>query len=54
MTPSENASIMVVDDEPANLKLLEDMLKVREAGWHWRLLSRIRLICFCSTSICRK
>jgi signal transduction histidine kinase len=29
MTPSEHASIMVVDDQPANLKLLEDMLKVR-------------------------
>ena len=28
MKPSENATIMVVDDQPANLKLLEDMLQV--------------------------
>ena len=41
MTPSENASIMVVDDQPANLKLLEDMLKVR--GYKVRSFPRGRL-----------
>lgn len=41
MTPSENASIMVVDDQPANLKLLEDMLKVR--GYDVRSFPRGRL-----------
>src|SRR5580704_14626058 len=41
MTPSENASIMVVDDQPANLKLLEDMLKVR--GYKIRSFPRGRL-----------
>ena len=41
MTSSENASIMVVDDQPANLKLLEDMLKVR--GYKVRSFPRGRL-----------
>jgi signal transduction histidine kinase/HPt (histidine-containing phosphotransfer) domain-containing protein len=41
MTPSENASIMVVDDQPANLKLLEDMLMVR--GYQVRSFPRGRL-----------
>jgi signal transduction histidine kinase len=41
MTPSEHASIMVVDDQPANLKLLEDMLKVR--GYRVRSFPRGRL-----------
>src|ERR1700734_266243 len=41
MTPSENASIMVVDDQPANLKLLEDILKVR--GYKVRSFPRGRL-----------
>ena len=41
MTPSLNASIMVVDDQPANLKLLEDMLKVR--GYKVRSFPRGRL-----------
>jgi signal transduction histidine kinase len=41
MTPSEDASIMVVDDQPANLKLLEDMLKVR--GYKVRSFPRGRL-----------
>ena len=41
MTPSEHASIMVVDDQPANLKLLEDMLK--ERGYKVRSFPRGRL-----------
>jgi two-component system sensor histidine kinase/response regulator len=41
MTPSENASIIVVDDQPANLKLLEDMLTVR--GYQVRSFPRGRL-----------
>jgi two-component system sensor histidine kinase/response regulator len=41
MKPSEDASIMVVDDQPANLKLLEDMLKVR--GYKVRSFPRGRL-----------
>jgi two-component system sensor histidine kinase/response regulator len=41
MTPSDNASIMVVDDQPANLKLLENMLKVR--GYNVRSFPRGRL-----------
>jgi signal transduction histidine kinase len=41
MMPSETASIMVVDDQPANLKLLEDMLKVR--GYKVRSFPRGRL-----------
>lgn len=41
MTPSENASIIVVDDQPANLKLLEEMLKVR--GYKVRSFPRGRL-----------
>src|SRR5271155_2742743 len=41
MMPSENADIMVVDDQPANLKLLEDMLKVR--GYKVRSFPRGRL-----------
>ena len=41
MTLSENATIMVVDDQPANLKLLEDMLKVR--GYRVRSFPRGRL-----------
>jgi signal transduction histidine kinase len=41
MTPSANASIMVVDDQPANLKLLEDMLKMR--GYEVRSFPRGRL-----------
>jgi hypothetical protein len=28
MMPSEHAEIMVVDDQPTNLRLLEDMLRV--------------------------
>jgi signal transduction histidine kinase len=39
--PGENASIMVVDDQPANIKLLEDMLKVR--GYKVRSFPRARL-----------
>jgi signal transduction histidine kinase len=41
MTASDNASIMVVDDQPANLRLLEDMLKVR--GYKVRSFPRGRL-----------
>jgi two-component system, sensor histidine kinase and response regulator len=41
MTLSENASIVVVDDQPANLKLLEDMLKLR--GYKVRSFPRGRL-----------
>jgi two-component system, sensor histidine kinase and response regulator len=41
MMPRENASIMVVDDQPANLKLLEDMLKVH--GYKVRSFPRGRL-----------
>jgi signal transduction histidine kinase len=41
MKPSEHASIMVVDDQPANLKLLEDMLKGR--GYKVRSFPRGRL-----------
>ena len=41
MKPSEHASIMVVDDQPANLKLLEDMLKDR--GYKVRSFPRGRL-----------
>jgi two-component system sensor histidine kinase/response regulator len=41
MTPNEDASIMVVDDQPANLKLLEDMLTVR--GYKVRSFPRGRL-----------
>jgi two-component system, sensor histidine kinase and response regulator len=41
MMPSKNADIMVVDDQPANLKLLEDMLKVD--GYRVRSFPRGRL-----------
>ena len=41
MMPSKNADIMVVDDQPANLKLLEDMLKVD--GYKVRSFPRGRL-----------
>ncbi len=41
MTHAEKASIMVVDDQPANLKLLEDMLK--EQGYGVRSFPRGRL-----------
>jgi two-component system, sensor histidine kinase and response regulator len=41
MTPSENPNIMVVDDQPANLRLLEDMLKGR--GYKVRSFPRGRL-----------
>jgi response regulator RpfG family c-di-GMP phosphodiesterase len=41
MMPTENANIMVVDDQPANLKLLEDMLKVH--GYKIRSFPRGRL-----------
>src|ERR1700744_5362206 len=41
MMPRENASIMVVDDQPANLRLLEDMLKVE--GYKIRSFPRGRL-----------
>jgi signal transduction histidine kinase len=41
LMPGENASIMVVDDQPANIKLLEDMLKVR--GYKVRSFPRARL-----------
>ncbi len=41
MKPSENATIMVVDDQPANLKLLEDMLQVD--GYKVRSFPRGRL-----------
>jgi len=41
MMPSENADIMVVDDQPANLRLLEDMLKVH--GYKVRSFPRGRL-----------
>ncbi len=41
MTTIENANIMVVDDQPANLKLLEDMLKVH--GYKIRSFPRGRL-----------
>ena len=41
MMPSENANIMVVDDQPANLKLLEDMLKGH--GYNVRSFPRGRL-----------
>ena len=41
MTPTEKANIMVVDDQPANLRLLEDMLKVH--GYKIRSFPRGRL-----------
>ncbi len=41
MTQAEKASIMVVDDQPANLKLLEDMLK--QQGYGVRSFPRGRL-----------
>src|ERR1700689_598104 len=41
MLAIENANIMVVDDQPANLKLLEDMLKVE--GYKIRSFPRGRL-----------
>ena len=41
MTTAENANIIVVDDQPANLKLLEDMLKVE--GYKIRSFPRGRL-----------
>ena len=41
MTTIENANIIVVDDQPANLKLLEDMLKVH--GYKIRSFPRGRL-----------
>jgi two-component system sensor histidine kinase/response regulator len=41
MMPSENANIIVVDDQPANLKLLEDMLNVH--GYRVRSFPRGRL-----------
>jgi response regulator RpfG family c-di-GMP phosphodiesterase len=41
MTTIENASIIVVDDQPTNLKLLEDMLKVH--GYKIRSFPRGRL-----------
>jgi signal transduction histidine kinase len=41
MKLSENVTIMVVDDQPANLKLLEDMLQVR--GYKVRSFPRGRL-----------
>jgi two-component system, sensor histidine kinase and response regulator len=41
MMPSRNADIIVVDDQPANLKLLEDMLKVH--GYKVRSFPRGRL-----------
>ncbi len=41
MTQTEKASIMAVDDEPANLKLLEDMLK--QQGYGVRSFPRGRL-----------
>ena len=41
MTTIENANIMVVDDQPTNLKLLEDMLKVH--GYKVRSFPRGRL-----------
>ena len=41
MTTTEAASIIVVDDQPANLKLLEDMLKV--SGYRIRSFPRGRL-----------
>src|SRR5580692_6392088 len=41
MTPTEKANIMVVDDQPTNLKLLEDMLKVH--GYKVRSFPRGRL-----------
>lgn len=41
MTTNEAASIIVVDDQPANLKLLEDMLKV--SGYKIRSFPRGRL-----------
>jgi putative two-component system response regulator len=41
MTTTETASIIVVDDQPANLRLLEDMLKV--SGYKIRSFPRGRL-----------
>src|SRR5580704_4531176 len=41
VSPAESASIMVVDDQPANLRLLEDMLKVH--GYKIRSFPRGRL-----------
>src|ERR1700687_1651050 len=41
MTQTENANIMVVDDEPANLKLLENVLKTH--GYAVRSFPRGRL-----------
>ncbi len=41
MTTTEAANIIVVDDQPANLKLLEEMLKVR--GYKIRSFPRGRL-----------
>jgi len=63
MTTTETANIIVVDDQPANLKLLEEMLKV--GGYKIRSFPRGRMalaaasprilqICFCSISTCRK
>src|ERR1700677_2706240 len=41
VSPTESASIIVVDDQPANLRLLEDMLKVD--GYKIRSFPRGRL-----------
>src|SRR5580698_5180773 len=41
VSPAESASIIVVDDQPANLRLLEDMLKVD--GYKIRSFPRGRL-----------
>ena len=41
MTTTETANIIVVDDQPANLKLLEEMLKV--GGYKIRSFPRGRL-----------